>query len=313
VIAYIAGLFLGWGLGANDAANTFGTAVSSRMVSWRIAASLAAVFVVLGAVLQGSAGIETLRELTPQTPATATVAALAAALTVMLLTMLHLPVSTSQAVVGAIAGLGLMRGDLALAPLAKVVLCWLGTPIGAMLFYLLLHYSLRDMVNYWRPSLFSMDPLLRGGLIACGCYGAYALGANNVANVATVFVEQGLLDARSAAFAGGICIAIGIVTYSKPVMRTVGAGIVKMDAFAAFVVVLATAITVHLYALLGVPVSTTQAVVGAVLGISVVKGVSTLRWKMLGRIGIGWLATPLLAALLAAAGYVVLHLEYRPG
>ena len=48
------GLFLGWSLGANDAANIFGSAVGSRMITFRKAAIIASVFVILGAVLQRS-------------------------------------------------------------------------------------------------------------------------------------------------------------------------------------------------------------------------------------------------------------------
>ena len=48
------GLFLGWSLGANDAANVFGTAVGSRMLRFSTAATVCAVFVVLGAVISGA-------------------------------------------------------------------------------------------------------------------------------------------------------------------------------------------------------------------------------------------------------------------
>ena len=54
-----AGAFLGWSLGSNDASNVFGTAVASRMVSFRTAAALCAIFVVVGAVVGGRAGLDT--------------------------------------------------------------------------------------------------------------------------------------------------------------------------------------------------------------------------------------------------------------
>ena len=57
------GLFLGWSLGANDAANLFGTAVGSRMIKFKTAALIASVFVILGAVLTGSGASETLSHL----------------------------------------------------------------------------------------------------------------------------------------------------------------------------------------------------------------------------------------------------------
>ena len=57
IIQYLGGTFLGWSLGANDSANVFGTAVTSKMVSYKLAIFLTAIFVILGAVLQGEAGI----------------------------------------------------------------------------------------------------------------------------------------------------------------------------------------------------------------------------------------------------------------
>ena len=57
---FLAPVYLGWALGANDASNVFGTTVASKMISFRTASVLCAVFVMLGALLEGSAGMETL-------------------------------------------------------------------------------------------------------------------------------------------------------------------------------------------------------------------------------------------------------------
>jgi PiT family inorganic phosphate transporter len=119
----LSGLFLGWSLGSNDAANVFGTAVASRMVRFWTAAVLCAFFVLLGAVLEGEAGMHTYRELSPMTANTAFVVGLAAALTVTLMSFLALPVSTSQAVVGALVLVGILRSELQYGPLLKVVRC----------------------------------------------------------------------------------------------------------------------------------------------------------------------------------------------
>ena len=54
------GLFLGWSLGANDAANVFGTAVGTKMLTWRSAALICSIFVVLGAFISGSGTTSTL-------------------------------------------------------------------------------------------------------------------------------------------------------------------------------------------------------------------------------------------------------------
>ena len=66
MLGLLGGAFLGWGLGANDAANCFGTAVSARMIAWRRAAVIAAAFIAIGAVVGGMGGVHTLRGLTAQ-------------------------------------------------------------------------------------------------------------------------------------------------------------------------------------------------------------------------------------------------------
>jgi len=304
MITYLGGLLLGWGLGANDSANVFGTAVSSNMVKFRTAVILIAVFVIIGACLQGAEGIETLRKLSAQTKQSSALTVLAAALTVVLMTGLKLPVSTSQAVVGSIVGLGLMRNQANLAGLKKVIVCWLGTPIGGMLFCVLFYSMARYLINKYRPNMFKLDPVLRIGLVICGCYGAYALGANNVANVSAVFVGREMFTARTATLLGAVAIAIGSLTYSKNVMMTVGKGIVKLDSVSALICVLSQAVTVHIFAIVGVPVSTSQAIIGAVIGISLIKGIQVINIKTLGRVCCGWLLTPVVAASLA----VLMHL-----
>ena len=63
IIFLLGGLFLGWSLGANDAANVFGTAVGTRMVQFKTAAIVCSIFVILGAIISGSGTTETLGKL----------------------------------------------------------------------------------------------------------------------------------------------------------------------------------------------------------------------------------------------------------
>ena len=113
IIFYItSGLFLGWALGANDAANIFGSAVGSRMVSFTRAAVIAAIFVIIGAVVQGSGASDTLGRLgSVNAIGGAFTVALAAGVTVYLMTRVGLPVSTTQAIVGAIIGWSLFTDN----------------------------------------------------------------------------------------------------------------------------------------------------------------------------------------------------------
>ena len=312
MLSLLGGVFLGWSLGANDASNVFGSAVASRMLKFWTAAVLASVFVLLGALLQGQAGIETLKGLTQFTLEQAVVSSVAAATTVSIMTILGLPVSTSQAVVGAILGIGILNQQINLAGLGKVVACWFGTPVGAVVIAVIIYKVLATFYNNLKINLFQSDILIRLSMIAAGSYGAYALGANNVANVTAVFVGAGHLSVFSAALIGGLSIGLGILTLSKRVMETVGKKLVKLDPFSALVVLLAQSITVHIYTFIGVPVSTSQAVIGAVLGVGIVKGISTVSGRTLVNIIIAWLLTPAIAGFFATALDFTIHLQYVP-
>jgi PiT family inorganic phosphate transporter len=282
------------------------------MLKFWTAAVLAAVFVLIGALLQGQAGIETLKGLTQFTLEQAVVSSVAAAATVTLMTILGLPVSTSQAVVGAILGIGILNQHINLAGLGKVVACWFGTPVGAVLIAVIIYKGLAAFYNSLKINLFQSDMLIRLSMIIAGSYGSYALGANNVANVTAVFVGAGNLSSFSAALIGGLSIGLGILTLSKRVMETVGKKLVRLDPFSALVVLLAQSITVHIYTFIGVPVSTSQAVIGAVLGVGIVKGISTVSGSTLLNILFAWLLTPAVAGFVATALDFAIHLQYVP-
>ena len=99
------GLFLGWSLGANDAANVFGTAVGTQMIRFSTAAIICSLFVILGAVISGGGAAHTLGRLGAVNALPGSfMVALSAAVSVYLMTKLGLPVSTTQAIVGGILG-----------------------------------------------------------------------------------------------------------------------------------------------------------------------------------------------------------------
>ena len=300
----LSGIFMGWSLGANDSANIFGTAVFSRMVKFKTALIWLCIFIILGSMLQGAAGMHTLSGLVEQNLNTAFITALAAALTVTVMTYLNLPVSTSQAMVGAIIGIGIVIGHVDLSKLPKVFACWVGTPVGCVIATIILYPLLGKLLAKLKLNIFQQDSLLRIGLIAVGCYGAYSLGANNVANVTGIYIETGLLNIPQALIIGSLSICLGAITYSKRVMKTVGEKLVKLDPFSAFIAVLSMSIILNIYAIVGVPVSSSQAIVGGVLGIGFVKGVKTINLRTLLNIVIGWLTTPIIAMMVSMAMYV---------
>ncbi len=321
------GLFLGWSLGANDASNVFGSAVVSRMVTFRKAAIIAAVFVIIGAVLQGSGASVTLGKLgSVNAIGGSFTVALAAAVTVYAMTKFALPVSTTQAIVGAIIGWNLYTGNSTDSrTLTQIIATWISGPIIGSVFAILLYILLKKIKRSSHIHLIRFESFIKTGLIIVGAFGAYSLGANNIANVMGVFIpvfnlhdiHLGIFTLNSSQqlfLLGGIAIAIGIMTYSRRVMETVGGNIVELSSEAALVVVLAQALVLfifsstslsNLFVRMGlppipmVPISSSQVIVGGVLGIGLYKGASNVNFKILGEIAIGWITTPLASGLLA--------------
>jgi PiT family inorganic phosphate transporter len=304
----LSGVFMGWSLGSNDSANIFGTAVFSKKIRYRTAVLLCAVFVIIGALLEGRAGMHTLSGLVDQTADSAFAASLAAALTVTLMSVLKLPVSTSQAMVGAILGVGILRGQINLSGLTKVLIAWVATPVGTIVATLILYPLVGWLLRVLRLNIFTRDLALKWGLIIAGCYGAYALGANNVANVTGVYIQTGQLNDLQAALLGGGSIALGALTYSKNVMITVGKKLVRLDPFSAFIAVFSMALVVHTFAIIGVPVSTSQAIIGSVLGVGILNGVQTIKIRTLVLIFFGWIGTPSIALAIAYLFFRLLYL-----
>lgn len=301
MLTFLSGAFLGWSLGANDSANIFGTAVSSHMVSYKKAVILISIFVIIGSIIAGEDGIQTLKSITTMDLKTSTITTFSAAICVTFMTFMKIPVSTSQAIGGAIFGIAFINNSMNYQVFTKMIICWIATPIGGIISAIILYHFFAVLFRLLKPNIYLHDSWLRFGLIVCGCYGAYSLGANNVANCAAVFTgtDNGLLSANHAVIVGGICIAFGTITYSRRVMMTVGTGIVKLDAFSAFICVLAHSVTLHIFAKIGVPVSSSQAVVGAVIGISIIKGLHLINYKTLISVFAGWTATPFVGAGIA--------------
>jgi len=321
------GLFLGWSLGANDASNVFGSAVGSKMVSFRKAAIIASMAVILGAVLQGAGASDTLGKLgSINAIGGAFTLALAAAVTIFVMTKFSLPVSTTQAIVGAIIGWNLFTGNRTdTGTLTKIVATWITGPVIGAVFAILLFIIVIKIKKSSRIHLFRFESFIKTGLIIVGAFGAYSLGANNIANVMGVFIPSFDLDpldiglfslssSQQLFLLGGLAIAVGIITYSKKVMDTVGGNIVELSPEGAMVVVLAQSLVLFIFSSSGlsnlfqriglppipmVPVSSSQVIVGCVIGIGLYKGARNINFRLLGEIAIGWLSTPLMSGLLA--------------
>ena len=309
---------MGWSVGTNDAANAFGTAVGTRVVSYRTATILCAVFAVLGAALSGRNVIDKLGSYAENnavdTGAAAFIVMLAAACVVTLMTFLKFPVSTSQSLVGCIIGWGLSQGMSDWSKTGSFFSAWIISPIATMFISL----ALCKAVDRWAAKkikgLAAYDMFIKAGFIVSGMFAAYSMGANNAANATGIYLHVGVFDGLAdtlngllpfrvtvpllAALIGGLSIALGVLTFSKRVMLTVGEGITKLSPLNGFLVVLSCSIVVYIFSLLGYTISTSQAVVGAVMGAGFSKGHRGMDFKVLGRIFVAWFGTPTIAGAL---------------
>ncbi|MFC3607673.1 inorganic phosphate transporter [Stutzerimonas tarimensis] len=152
-------------------------------------------------------------------------------------------------------------------------------------------------------------------MIFTACSMAFAHGSNDVANAvgplaAVVEVIQSGGEAVGAQavlppwvlLLGAIGIVVGLGTYGYKVIATIGKGITELTPSRGFAAELATATTVVGASAIGLPVSTTHTLVGAVLGIGIARGIGALNLGVVGSIFMSWLIT-----LPAGAGLSILY------
>ncbi|MCK4548122.1 MAG: anion permease [Candidatus Eisenbacteria sp.] len=301
VLLGIAGFYVGWNIGANDGGNCIGTSLGAGLISFRRGAVLVAFFLLVGAVLQGDRVVETVGRgiVSEDLPATAVLLVLlSGGLVVSMATFLRIPVSTSQSVVGAVVGVGLSMGaNVSDGRIRSIVLSWILCPVMAMLLsavgYLLLRWVIRRVG--WS---FRVERIMGWLLLASACYAAYSLGANNAGNIVGPIGNLREVPTRFLLVLSGGAMAIGVITFGRGVAEAIGRGIVPLDLVGALVVQTATGLVIHFYSMIGIPVSTSHTVVGAVIGVGLVRGIQAMGRRKIAEIGIGWIVTPTAAGFL---------------
>ncbi|MCD5417913.1 inorganic phosphate transporter family protein [Candidatus Bipolaricaulota bacterium] len=308
------GFYVGWNIGANDAANCMGTPVGSGLLSYRRTAFIVALFAVIGALLHGDAVIETVGRgiVAEELPYIAVLVILiSAGLFVSLATFLHLPVSTSQAIVGAVSGVGFAVGatvNVDLSQVGRIGQGWIVSPVlTAIIAFALYHLFAIPMRRI--KGFTQWERVLRVLVLMSAAYMAFAMGANNVGNAIGPIVNVGG-DPDQLALLGAAALAVGILSGGRRVTKTIGSGITPLDPLGAFTAQLAAAFAIHAFSLIGIPVSTSQAVVGAIAGVGLVKGMRAINRRQIFQIMIGWVATPITTGLLAFGLYRLLSLFF---
>ena len=156
-------------------------------------------------------------------------------------------------------------------------------------------------------------------MVVTACAMAFAHGSNDVANaigplsaVVSTIENSGQIAAQSQIAwwilpLGGIGIVIGLATLGHKVMATVGTGITELTPSRGFAAQLATASTVVIASGTGLPISTTQTLVGAVLGVGFARGIAALNLGVVRNIVASWIVTLPAGALLAIIFFYIIQ------
>ncbi len=214
-------------------------------------------------------------------------------------------------IVGAMFYLKTMHGN----DIVKALSVGAGVGIAATLVSKLLLRGYRGTGNPYE----SVERIFKNVQVVTSCYVALSHGANDVANaigpVAAVYsaILYGMAGTkvpvpRWILALGGLGIAIGVATWGYRVMQTVGHKITQLTNTRGFSIDFATATTVLVASRLGMPISTTHTVVGAVVGVGLARGIKAINTDVLKDIVISWFVTVPAAAVLSAVIFKILQI-----
>ncbi|MEC6833087.1 inorganic phosphate transporter [Photobacterium toruni] len=209
-------------------------------------------------------------------------------------------------------GLHLTTGE---AWIASLVISFIVMVVGY--FYIQRKYADDDLVD--SNGYAGVESVFSVLMVVTACAMAFAHGSNDVANaigplsaVVSTIESSGQIAAQSQIAwwilpLGGIGIVIGLATLGHKVMATVGTGITELTPSRGFAAQLATASTVVLASGTGLPISTTQTLVGAVLGVGFARGIAALNLGVVRNIVASWIVTLPAGALLAVIFFYIIQ------
>lgn len=311
IAAFAVALFMELNIGGNNAAASMGAAYGAKARTKYQAVVLIGVFSLLGAVISGGEVIKTLgSSILPKGTILlegAIVAVGAAGVTVFLANVLRVPISTSQAAVGSVVGIGFFYGasKLNLPLLGHIISWWIVTPVLAWLLSYLMGKYVHAKVLIWladHESEASIRKSLNILLTLSGCYVAYSTGANNAANAVGPFVGAGITSSFYGAVFGGLAIGMGALLMGGRVLDTVRREITELCVIRATFVEFISALIVHIASILGIPVSLGEIVAAGVIGIGCANnGMHIVKSDTVKKIMMAWVVSPLLAGIVAYA------------
>ena len=310
--------------GFHDAANVVATIIASRAMSSRAALIMAGVAEFLGPLLFGVAVATTIGKEFVDPDAitvTALIAALTAANTWNIITWwFGIPSSSSHALAGGLVGAALIYGGVAIIKmdgLIKIALALFLSPILGFIFgWILLK------LTYWlaRGATPKINRTFNRSQLITATALALSHGANDAQKAMGVIV-MGLVSLgfqdhfyvpQWVIFAGAIPIALGTATGGWRIIHTLGGKFYRIRPIHSFTSQLASALVIFGASFLGGPVSTTHVVSSTIVGVGAAERKSQVRWMNLTDIGVAWLITVPITALLAAILYPLLRIFLGP-
>ncbi|MEJ5292703.1 MAG: inorganic phosphate transporter [Candidatus Methanosuratincola sp.] len=274
-------------LGGNDAANPTSPAVGSGVLTLKRALLFFGVFVFFGAVLQGSMVMKTIgKGIVPEIDVAGAFAIiLSANIWIFFATMRGMPISTTHSIICAVIGYGLVEfgvSGINLNVLGTIGISWVVSPLCSLVVAYALYKVITNYQN--RNDEVKLQKFFKILLIGSLCFSAYSFGANDVANATGVYItiasKMGQVPDSVAmiwlAIFGTIGIIAGAFLFGPKVIRTLAFRVTRLDLPAGLAASLSNAMVVYLFTTVpyilfgyGLPISTSYAAVGAILGASI--------------------------------------------
>jgi PiT family inorganic phosphate transporter len=324
-LTIIAGLYMAWNIGANDAANSMATSYGSGALTLKQIIVIGSILEFCGAVFFGknvthtiAKGIVPIDAIDYHLVVVGALSALiSAGFWITVATYYRLPISTSHSIVGAMLGFGfasVAQGHLDISDIhwnvmLKIVMSWIISPIfGAFLAFVI--FSLIRWLILEKYDIDAVERIFRYLQVGTACYVAFAHGSNDVANATgPIAAALGYIGQQMPIWIlliGGLGISVGIATWGYRVIEMVGKKITELTPTRGFSAEFATATTVLLASYFGMPISTTHTLVGSVIGVGLAGGLASVNLNIVKKIIASWLLTVPVAAALSIAIYTVM-------
>jgi len=227
-----------------------------------------------------------------------------------------LPVSSSHALIGGYAGAAVAKagpGAILTSGWTKTLIFIVLAPVMGMFFGFVLMVSVTWIFRRWHP--FKLDQLFRRLQLVSA--GLYSLGHGGNDAQKTMGIITGLLVTGGylktfdvplwVILISHAAIALGTMFGGWRIVKTMGTKITKLQPFGGFCAETSGAITLFLATRLGIPVSTTHTITGAIIGVGATRRISAVKWGVAGKIVWAWVLTIPLSAAVSAISYFVIR------